>query len=376
MSLRKTWAVLVKETRHIQRDPGTWMLLLLAPPLLLIIMSYAVIADIREVPIMVMDNDRSDLSRRLLATLTNSQDIIVDRIVTNYAEAEQHFARNQSKALVVIPPHFAGRLSAGRPVDVQVIVDGTDPTTADHVINQVVSRSQVFGIPFIRPSGSSDVNVSLWPGIDLRTRTWYNPDLKNTHGIIPAIMAVVMSLPAMVVMNAIVREKEQSTLETIFATPLGRGELLLGKLIPYIFMGLFSVILCILVAISLFGVPFRGSFWLFMLLATLFLLALYSTGLFLATFLSNQAAASLSGLLLFLFPGFFLSGIFYPVESFPTIVQEEADWLPVTHFVSIARGLMVKGQGLEALVRPTLMLLELAGIMTALALFFFKKRLK
>ncbi|GIK42903.1 MAG: hypothetical protein BroJett011_67360 [Chloroflexota bacterium] len=181
MSLRKTWAVLVKEIRHILRDPATLMLLLLAPPLLLIIMSYAVIADIREVPIMVMDNDRSDLSRRLLATLTNSQDIIVDRVVTSYAEAEQYFARNQSKALVVIPPNFASRLSAGQPVDVQVIVNGADPTTVNHVINQVVSRSQVFGIPFVQSSGSPGKTANAWPGIDLQTRIWYNPDLKNSY---------------------------------------------------------------------------------------------------------------------------------------------------------------------------------------------------
>ena len=139
MSLRKMRAVLVKESRHIWRDPATLILLLLAPVLLMIVMSYALVADIRETPIAVMDKDHSELSRRLLATLASSNDVIVANVVSSYADAEALFARSQIKALVVIPPNFADRLGAGKPVEIQVLVDGTDPTTADHVINQVVS---------------------------------------------------------------------------------------------------------------------------------------------------------------------------------------------------------------------------------------------
>lgn len=384
MSLRKTWAVLVKESRHIWRDPATLILLLLAPAILLVIMSYGMVADVRQVPVTVLDNSRSAMSRRFLATLSNSRDIVVSRTAENYSQAERYFDRNQTKALVVIPANFARRLSAGKPVEVQVIVDGTDPTTASHVINHVVSRSQMFGVNVALkllgqaapPGGVGIAAVSSLPGIDLRTRTWYNPDLKNTHGIVPAMIAMVMSLPAVVVMNAFVREKEHGTLEGIFATPLKRSELLIGKLLPYTFIGLVSIVICVLVAVNLFGVPFRGDFGLYILLAGLFLLALYSMGLFMAIFLSSQAAASLVGLLVFMFPGFFLSGMFYPVASFPDLVQEEAGWLPATHFVAISRGLMIKGQGIDALVEPVSMLAVLTVMMTVLALFFFKKKLK
>jgi ABC-2 type transport system permease protein len=371
------WAVFVKESRHILRDPGTLILLLLAPAILLIIMAYSMVTDIREVPITVIDNSHSALSREFLATLANSKDIIVGKVAKDYAEAERYFDRDQIKALVVIPTNFASRIAVGKPAEVQVIVDGTDPTTAEHVINHVVSRSQVFGIQIAVKTGGLAMPLdSLEPPIDLRTRTWYNPDLKNTAGIVPPMIAIVMSLPAMVVMNAIVREKEHSTLETVFATPLSRSELLIGKLIPYVFMGLVSMVLCVLVAVNLFGVPFRGDFFLFLLLSIAFLLALFSMGIFFATFLSSQAASSLVGLLVFMFPGFFLSGMFYPVASFPDIVKEEAGFLPATHFVTIARGLMVKGQGLEALWEPALMLLFLAIMMTVLSVFFFKKKLR
>lgn len=377
MSPRKTWAVLRKETRHILRDTTTLALLLLAPPILLVIMAYGLIADIRETPVTIIDYSRSRLSRQYLATLSASNDLLVNRMVSSYAEAERLFDRSQTKGLVVIPPGFARQLIAGQPAEIQIIVDGTDPATADHVINHVVSRSRMFGVDFaVQAIQRSRALAEIKPAIDFRVRTWFNPDLKNGPGIVPAMIAMVMSLPAIVVMNAIVREKEHGTLETVFATPLKRSELLIGKLVPYTFVGLLSIILCVIVGMALFSVPFRGNFILFLALSTLFLLALYSTGILLATFISNQAAASLIGLLLFMFPGFFLSGMFYPVSSFPDIVKEEAGFLPATHFVTIARGLMVKGQGLTALAEPALMLVFLTVIMTSLSLFFFKKKLR
>ena len=384
MSLRKTWAIFVKESRHILRDPATLILLLLAPVILMIIFSYALVADIRETPITVIDNDRSMLSRKFIATLATSNDIVIDRLATSYTEVERYFDRDQTKAVVVIPPDFSSQLDVGKLAEVQVVVDGTDPATANHVISHVVSRSQAFGIQVamttvqpVQTLGHNDlIGKQSAGGIDLRTRTWYNPNLKNTHGIVPAMIPLVLSLPAIVVMNAIVREKEYGTLESIFATPLGRGELLVGKLFPYIVTGLISSVACALVAVNLFGVPFRGAFSLFLLLSTDFLLAAFGMGIFLATFISSQAASSILGLLVFLFPGFFLSGIFHPIASFPDLVKEEAQWLPSTHFVAITRGLMVKGQGLEALWEPALMLLVLAIMMMVLAVFFFKKRLR
>jgi ABC-2 type transport system permease protein len=353
------------------------VLLLLAPAVLLIIMAYALVADIRRTPITIIDNSRSALSRRFLATLANSDDLVIDNQVANYAEAERHFDRDQTKALVVIPPDFDNQLAAGKPVEVQILVDGTDPATADHVITHVVGRSQFFGAEMAaKTAGRARPLDQLEPPIDLRSRTWYNPDLKNSHGIVPALIPIVLSLPAIVMMNAIVREKEYGTLESIFATPLGRSELLIGKLLPYVASGLASTVICALVAVNLFEVPFRGSLGLFLLLTLDFLLAAFSMGLFMAIFISSQAASSLLGLLFFLFPGFFLTGIFYPVSSFPDLVKEETQWLPATHFVAIIRGLMVKGQGIEALWQPALMLLGLTGLMAVLAVFFFKKKLK
>jgi ABC-2 type transport system permease protein len=381
MSLFKTWAVFVKESRHIVRDLSTLLLLLFAPVFLMVVMSYALIADIRQTPITVMDNSNTAMSRELLQMLANNSDVVIDKVAETYPDAEQYFDRNQTKALVVIPPDFSTQLTAGKPTQVQLIVDGTDPSTANHVINHVMSRAQMFGVQVAiqtiertRPELISFLEGAA--GIDLRIRTWYNPDLKNSHGIVPAMIALVMALPVMVVMNALVREKEYGTLESIYATPLKRSEFLVGKLLPYVFVGLISVIICAIVAVKLFGVPFEGSFPVFLALSAAYLLAAYAMGIFLATFLSNQAASSIVALFIFMFPSFFLSGIFYPVSSFPDIVAEEAQWLPTTQFVAITRAVMVKGQGLEDLWYETGMLMAIFVMMTVLAVIFFKKKLK
>ena len=230
MNLSKTYAVMVKETRHILRDRWTLAMLLLIPVFLMVAFSYALAVDVREVPITLMDADRSRLSREFVAVLSNSKDLVVGPEAKNYAQVEDWFDRSLVKAVVIIPADFSEKLNAGRPVDVQVLVDGTDPTTAEVAIYHILSRSQVFGNEvasrvFSRQAGNGSP-VSTKEPIDLRVQTWYNPTLNNQKGIVPAMLALVLTLPAIAVMSAIVREKELGTLETIFATPLSRGELL------------------------------------------------------------------------------------------------------------------------------------------------------
>lgn len=378
MSWAKTVAVMVKEARHILRDRTTFLMLLLIPVVLMITFAYSLAVDIKEVPITLFDQDRSVLSRDFVAVLSNSKDLVVGQPAQSYAQAEDWFDRSLIKALVVIPPGFSESLSVGEPVDIQILVDGTDPTSAEFAIRHIVGRSQVFGYNlttqiFNRQAGA-DLLATIKEPIDLRVRTWYNPTLNNQIGIVPALLALVLNLPAVAVMGAIVREKEHGTLEGIFATPLTRAELLVGKIIPYVFCSLISALLCAATAVYVFGSPFRGSLVLYLILSADFFLAAFSMALFIATFLSSQTAASMVGLLFFVFPGFFLSGIFYPVSAFPELVQMEASFLPSTSFVTIVRGLMVKGQGIAALWPPTLILLATGIGMTLLSIVFFRKR--
>lgn len=378
MNLSKTYAVMAKETRHILRDRMTFLMLLMIPVFLMITFSYALAVDVKEVAITLIDADRSPLSREFVAVLSNSKDLVVGQEAENYAQAEAWFDRSLIKAVVVIPPDFSEGLNAGRPVETQILVDGTDPTTAQFAINHILSRSQVFGYEMAfkvlsKQAGSASL-VTMKEPIDLRVQTWYNPTLDNQKGIVPAMLAMVLCMPAVAVMSAIVREKELGTLESIFATPLSRGELLVGKLIPYVFSSLISAVLCAAAAVYVFDAPFRGSLALFILLAADFFLHAFSMALLMSIFLSSQAAASVVGLLVFLFPGFFLSGIFYPVSAFPPIVKHEASFIPTTPFVAVVRGLMIKGQGLETLWPQAVLMFSIGVVLTLLSVLLFKKK--
>jgi ABC-type Na+ efflux pump permease subunit len=380
MNLSKTYAVMVKETRHILRDRMTFLMLLLIPVFLMIAFSYSLAVDVKEVPITLLDSDRGPLSREFVAVLSNSKDLIVGQEAENYTQVETWFDLGVVKAVVIIPPNFSEKLNGGQAVEVQVLVDGTDPTTAQFAINHIMSRSQVFGYEMALRVSSKQANsgglTSMKEPIDLRVQTWYNPTLNNEKGIVPAMLALVLSLPAVAVMGAIVREKELGTLETIFATPLSRGELLVGKIIPYIFSSLISALLCAAAAVYIFQAPFRGSLALFLLLAMDFFLHAFSMALLMSIFLPSQAAASLVGLMVFLFPGFFLSGIFYPISAFPPVVQHEASFLPSTPFVAVVRGLMIKGQGLETLWPQAVLMFGAGLLLTFLSILLFRKKLR
>lgn len=379
MNLSKTYAVMIKETRHILRDRITFLMLLLIPVFLMIAFSYSLAVDVKEVPITLLDGDRSHLSREFVAVLSNSKDLVVGAEAENYAQVEDWFDRSLIKAVVIIPPNFSEKVGAGRPVEVQVLVDGTDPTTAQFAIDHILSRSQAFGYEmawrvFGRQAGSGSL-VAMKEPIDLRVQTWYNPTLNNAKGIIPAMLALALSLPAIAVMGAIVRERELGTLESIFATPLSRGELLVGKIMPYIFSSLISALLCAAAAVYIFDAPFRGSLGLYILLSLDYFLHAFSLALLMSIFLPSQAAASLVGLLIFLFPGFFLSGIFYPISAFPPAVQHEASFLPSTPFVAVVRGLMIKGQGLETLWSQAALMFGVGVVLTFLSVLLFKKKI-
>ena len=376
MNLRQTISVLRKEWWHIVRDRRTALLVTVSPVVFLIVLAYSFSVEIRDVTIAIMDQDRTPLSRDFLATLTNSGDLEIYGAASSYDEIERWLVFGRVKAAVVIPPGFMENLDAGQTAGLQVIVDGTDPNTAEHTITHILTRAESFAAERLL----SDMNrqgytpsEGLEP-IDLRTRTWYNPSLKYAVGLVPALIGVVLSMPAVSASLALTREKEWGTLESLIATPIGRLELLIGKLIPYVVSGMISVVLCAAVAIFWFRVPFRGSFPIYLLLSADFLFAALSIGMLISIPVKTQQAAMIIALLVFLFPGFFLSGILIPLSAMG-IMKMEAYMMPTTHYVLISRGVFIKGVGLETL-WPWAAALLVTGIgALGMSMLLFKKHL-
>ncbi|TKJ28783.1 MAG: hypothetical protein CEE40_10690 [Chloroflexi bacterium B3_Chlor] len=376
MDLRRTLSIIRKETWHILRDRRTFVLVTVSPVFLLLVFGYSMSVEIKNVAIALLDYDQSALSRRYLDGLASTGDVLVRYWPQDYAELQSRLERRQAKAAVVIPTGFESDILAGREASLQVIVDGTDPNTANHAMTHIRGYTQglaleILGETLQRQGIESDEMI----GIDLRMRTWYNPTLKPIFGWIPGIIASVLGMPAVAATLALAGEKEKGTLEALIATPVRRSELLLGKLIPYVLSGLLSAALCALVGIYWFGAPFRGSFLLYLLLSADFFFATLSLGMLISVFVPSQQAAMACAMLIFLFPGFFLSGLFYPIASMSPMMKMEAYMMPTTHYVTISRGLFLKGLDMESLWPFALALLIMGTLVTAIAILTFKKKL-
>jgi len=378
MNVRRTLSVMRKEAWHIMRDRWAFVMTLLSPVFLLLTMAYALSVDVRNVAVAVMDQDHTPLSRRYIRGLEATGDVLVRYTTDDYADLRWWLMTSQAKAAVIIPPGFEARLQAGREVAVQVLIEGTDPNTANTALAHLGGYTQQFAVSVVQEAlerlGQPVGEATLAP-IDLRIRTWYNPTLKAVIGFLPALIAMVMGMPAVAATSALVREKERGTFELLITTPIRRSELLLGKMVPYVISGLISVLLCAALAIFWFGTPFRSSFSLYLLLSTDFLLATMGMALIISALTNSQQAAQIGAILIFFFPGFFLSGIFYPLFSMEPMMKMEAFMVPTTHYVFINRGMYLKGQGMAALWPYATALLVMGVLFLGLAMILFKKKL-
>lgn len=376
MSLRHVYAVTLKEIRHILRDKATFFLVVFTPTLLLLLLAYAVTADITHVPISVLDMDHSPTSRAFIEQITLGDDLELISHVNNIKAIEDQLLKGNIKAAVILSPSFERGLYAMRGAGVQILVDGTEPQSGGFAVDKIALRSDEFiSKLLVKQFAAQGMNIENLLPIDVRTQTWYNPNLKASVDIIPGLLSIVLALPGMSVALTLAREREHGTLEQLMASPVGKSELLLGKMIPYILSGLINIPLTTAIALYWFGVPFNGNFGLFVLLSSIFFFANLSMGVLIGVFIHSQAAALALSLLLVLFPGFFLTGIFFPIAAMPPIVRMEALALPGTHYAIITRASFVTGAGIDVLWLYGLALLLMGIAFTGIAAYSFKKKL-
>ncbi len=376
MHLRRIWAVTRKETNHIIRDRSTLFLVLLTPTLLLLLMAYALTVDIQHVALAVLDYDRSPTSRSFVQQITAGDDLDLYAQVDSLSEVEQLLLRGEVKAALVIAPTFSKDLMAIKGMPLQIIIDGTEPDSGGFAVEHITSRAEKFiDQALMNQIQSMGISLESVQPIDLRVRAWFNPSLKPRVDLIPGLISMILGFPALSVALTFAHEREHGTLEQLMATPIGRADLILGKMIPYLAVGLVNVIIIPLLAMLWFDIPFNGNFLLFIFLSAIFLFAILSMGILIGVFMRTQAAALALSFLLIFFPGFFLTGIFFPIASMPEIVRLEALGLPGTHYAAITRGLFLPGVGLSVLWPYTLMLIGLGLAFTGVAAIFFRKKL-
>ncbi len=376
MSIRHLWAIIRKELQHILRDRGTFMLVLVTPTLVLLLMTYSLAVDIKHVPIALLDYDQSATSREFIQQITAGEDLDLYTSAGSIEEIEQLLTRGKIKAAVIIHPEFSEDLVAMRGLSLQIIIDGTEPETGGFAVDHIGWRAESFANEILADQiMASGIPVESLQPIDLRIRAWYNPSLEPRIDIVPGLLSIVLGFPAFSVALTLAREHEHRTMEQLLATPITRLELLLGKMIPYILAGLVNVIIIPVIAVIWFDVPFNGNFLEFLLLSAIFLFAELSMGMIIGVFMKSQSAALALSFLVVLFPGFFLTGIFFPIAALPEMARMESLFLPGTHYAIITRGVFLPGISLDILWPYAIMLVFLGLTFTGIAALFFKKKL-
>ncbi|KAA3647280.1 MAG: ABC transporter permease [Chloroflexi bacterium] len=376
MSLRHLWAVTRKEIQHIIRDRSTLVIVFLTPFLLLFVFAYSLTVEIKHVPIAVLDFDRSETSRQFVQRITAGDDLELYAQVAALEEIEDLLLRGKIKAALIIHPDFSRQVLSGSGMPMQIIIDGTEPESGAFALDNMASRAEEFiENIFADQLVALSVPAEALKPIDLRISTWYNPSLKPRVDLIPGLISMVLGLPALSVALTLAHEREHGTLEQLMATPIGRTELLVGKMLPYIFVGMINAIIIPTFAIVWFRIPFNGNFFLFLGLTAIFLFAILAMGIIIGVFMRTQAAALAVSFLLIFFPGFFLTGIFFPIAAMPEIMRLESLGLPGTHYAIITRGLFLTGVGLDVLWPYSVMLFGLGLAFVGVAALFFKKKL-
>ncbi len=376
MSFRHLRAVIRKEINHILRDRMTFILVMLTPITLLFIMSYALTVDIEHVPIAVLDFDRSSTSRAFIQRITEGEDLDLYAYVDTLDEVEGLLMHGKIKAALVINPAFERDLLALRGMGLQIVIDGTEPQSGGFAMEQIGGRAEEF-VNDLSTTQMQALGVSLnsLQPIDLRVRALYNPGLKPRVDMVPGLISMMLGFPALSVALTLAHEREHGTLEQVLVPPVGRAELLLGKMIPYVIVGLVNVVVIPTVARVTFHIPFNGSFSLFFLFSAAFLFAILGMGMIIGVFMHTQPTALALSFLLIFFPGFFMTGIFFPIASMPEMMRLEALALPGTHYAIITRGVFLPGVGLDVLWPYGVMLLGLGIVFMAVAALFFRKKL-
>ncbi len=392
LSVRRVLAIARKELRQLARDRLTLAMIAGIPTLQLVLFGYAINLDVRDIPTAVLDRSRSSLSRRLLGELEATQTFRIRRAVDSEAAAVRLLERSEVGAVVVIPSDLERRIERGRGAEISLLVDATNPTTAAAALlggqglgNALAARFR----PFASGSGSAalrllpDGRTQLAAAADLARAEpiriavlpFYNPERRTPVFIVPGLVGVILTMTMMLMTAlAIVRERERGTLEFLIATPVRRGELMVGKILPYVVVGHVQVALILTLGALLFDVPLHGSLLDLGAGAAAFIAAMLAMGLVISAAARTQFQAMQMAFFFFL-PSMMLSGFMFPFDAMPRPAQWIGLAFPLTHFLRIARGVLLKGAPLESLLGEVAAIGAFLAVALGVATLSFRKRL-
>lgn len=374
MRLARLLAIARKEVIQIRRDPRSLAMAFVIPMILLFLFGYALTLDVDDLTTIVYDQDRTAASREFLARFEESGYFTVVAAARAYRDVERALDSGRARVAIVMPPSFARDLDLGRRVPVQAILDGSDSNTATIAIAYLEGIAGRYSDALA--AGRSGL-AAREPPVESRLRVWYNPELESKNYIVPGLIAVIMMvIAALLTSLTIAKEWERGTMEQLIATPVRVPELVLGKLLPYFGIGLVDVALAILASTLVFGVPLRGSVLLLLALSPIFLVGALGLGLLISIRTRSQLVASQVAMVMTFLPSFLLSGFMYDIGNMPGWLQAVTYAFPARYFVTILKGIYLKGIGLPLLGMEVAFLALFALAVTAAAIRAFRKSLE
>jgi ABC-2 type transport system permease protein len=367
-----------KEFLELRKDPKLFGVVIIAPIVQLTMLGYAATTDVRDVPVVVADGDRSPASRELIARFDGSRNFSIAGVVSTTPEVEPYLELGSAWLALSIPAGYGANVAAGVPVRLQLIADGSDSNSTTVALGYATTVIGAYAQEIVERRMAGNPSTALTPqpgGIEPRIRIWFNPQLESRHFMIPGVLALVLLVvTANLASMAIVREKELGTLEQLNVTPLRRWELIVGKLLPYGAIAMIDVVLVVAVAVFWFEVPLRGSFLLLLGMSLLYVLCTLALGLFISTISETQQQAMMTATFFFLTPMIYLSGFIFPIENMPAVIQVFTYLIPLRYFLIIVRGIFLKGIGLDLLWPQAAALAAWGLIVLSLAVSRSRKR--
>jgi ABC-2 type transport system permease protein len=354
MNLRRTGAMARKEWIQIRRDPLSLIMAFLLPAMLLFIYAYAITFDVDNIHTIVYDGDKSSTSRELIARFTESTYFNVVGHVDSYPAVDRYLDAGKAKVALIIPSGFEKKFHARRAATMEVIIDGSESNTAN------ITQGYVYGVMdrFTRHNMKGQIE----PLVDVRSRVWYNPELKSRNFIIPGLIAIIMSVVvSLLIALTVAREWERGTMEQLISTPVRPVEVVIGKMVPYFVIGFADTVVSVALAALAFGVPLRGSVPFLLAVSCIFLFGGLSFGILISIAAKDQLLASQASLLTSFLPSFLLSGFVFAISNMPPVLQVITYLFPARYFVSVLKGVFLKGTG-PAVLGMEVVFLSLYGV--------------
>jgi ABC-2 type transport system permease protein len=350
MSYRRTRAILIKELHHIVRDARSLAMALAVPVLMLVLFGYALSLDVDRIPTLVCDQDGTSASRDLIRQFQASRYFDIVGFVPTTAGIDRAIDRNQVLMGLVIQRNYSRGAASGRETSVQILLDGSDSNTASIALGYAETVVSNYSLSLRSDMQNLRGGIRAAPPVDARLRVWYNSSLESKNYVVPGLIAVIlMIIAALLTSLTIAREWEMGTMEQILSTPLRPMEMVIGKMLAYFLVGLADATIAVLVGLFLFQVPFRGSLLLLGASTCLFLFGALFWGIFVSAAARTQLQAYQMGVLSSFLPAFLLSGFVYSIENMPRPIQVITRVVPARYFITILKGLFLKGTGLRVL---------------------------